>query len=98
AQYLPPPQLNKRNRLQPKGNSFPHARLPVMSRSSRFKDLEIRNSNDSLHFVFPAWREIHGEIGDVAGFDADHLDPFVIRKVWQGARFLYPRIPYDGRA
>ena len=42
---------------------------------------KISHTDNSFHFVLLAGREIHGKIGDVAGFDADHLHPFVIRKI-----------------
>jgi len=44
-------------------------------------DSEISHTDNSFHFVLLAGREIHGKIGDVAGFDADHLHPFIIRKI-----------------
>ena len=59
---------------------------------------EIGNSDYSFHCVCLAGRKIHGKIGDIAGFDADHLHPFVIRKIRQGMRLLYPWIPNNGRA
>jgi len=43
--------------------------------------LGISNSDEDFHFVLLAGREIHGPIGDIAGFDTDHLHPFVIRKI-----------------
>jgi hypothetical protein len=42
---------------------------------------EIGNSDESFHCVLLTGREIHRKIGDVAGFNTDHLPPFVIRKI-----------------
>ena len=42
---------------------------------------EIGHSDDSFHFVLLTGREVHDKIRDVAGFDTDHLYPFVIRKI-----------------
>jgi len=44
-------------------------------------DSKISHTDNSFHFVLLAGREIHRKIGDVAGFDADHLHPFIIRKI-----------------
>jgi glucokinase len=70
----------------------------AVSRSNRSENSEIHDSDDSSHLVLSARREIYGELGDVAGFNADHLDPLVIRKIRHGMRFLHPRIPHDSRA
>ena len=42
---------------------------------------EIGDSDESFHFVFLAGREVDGKIGDVARFNADHLNPFVVSKI-----------------
>ena len=41
----------------------------------------IGHSDDSFHFVLLTGREVHGKIRNVAGFDTDHVPPFVIRKI-----------------
>src|SRR5262249_8179535 len=43
--------------------------------------LGISNSDEDFHFVLLAGQEIHGKIGDIPGFETDHLHPFVIRKI-----------------
>ena len=52
-------------------------------RRDRSPILEIGNSDKSFHFVPLAGREINGKIGNVAGLDAEHLHPLVIRKIRQ---------------
>ena len=42
---------------------------------------EIGDFDESFHFMLLPGREIHGKRADVAGFDTDHLLPFVIRKI-----------------
>jgi hypothetical protein len=78
-------------------------RLPVLHTSGSYRlrietsprfgtnfNLGISNSDEDFHFVLLARREIHGKIGDIAGFETDHLHPFVIRKIRQGLCLLHP--------
>ena len=58
---------------------------------------EIDNSDYRPHFVLLTRREVYCKVGDVAGFDADHLHPFIIREIRQRMRFLYPWIPNNSR-
>ena len=37
-----------------------------------------------------------GGLGDVAGFDAEHVGPFVVAEVGHGFGFGDPRVPDDG--
>jgi hypothetical protein len=60
--------------------------------------LEIDNPDDSFHCVLLPGCEIHRKVKDVAGFDTDHLRPFIVRKIGKGVCLLRPRIPHDGRA
>jgi hypothetical protein len=53
----------------------------IENSASRSVDSEIDYSDDSFHLVLLARGESHRKIGDVAGFDANHLHPFVIRKI-----------------
>ena len=57
------------------------AQSPIEARAIRPVNSEIGDSDESFHFVGLSGREIHAKIGDVAGFDAKHLYPFVIRKI-----------------
>jgi hypothetical protein len=62
----------------------PHTAPSNGRRSKSSEDSEIHDPDVSPHLVLPARREIHREIGDIAGFDADHLDPLIIRKIGHG--------------
>jgi hypothetical protein len=42
--------------------------------------LKVHNSNDRSHPVLLTGPEIHGKTGNIAGFNTDHLRPFVVSK------------------
>jgi hypothetical protein len=61
-------------------------------------NLETDNANNRFHCVLVCGRKIHSEFGDIAGFDTEHLSPFLGGKIRQGVCLLLPGIPDDGSA
>jgi hypothetical protein len=57
------------------------AQSSIEARPNCLVNSEIGIFDESCHSVLLPGREVHAKIGDVAGFDANHLHPFVIRKI-----------------
>ena len=59
--------------------------------------LQIADRHPSLHCVLLTRREVHSKVGNVAGFNAEHLGPRVLSRVGQFPCLIGPWIPYNGR-
>ena len=61
--------------------------------SKSLANLEVDNSNESLHRVLLAGCQIDGKVGHVTRLNADHPYPLVIAEIRQGMGLLRPGIP-----